>query len=247
MTDAYALNPAISHRVVKIGGQDQPVLIIDNVLAEPERLKTAAAALDFADVASGYYPGTRAPLPTAYGLFVQRALGGLIAQTFGAPGGGLDIVSGNFSLVTRRPAELQRLQRIAHYDSTNPNLIAVLHYLCGPEGGGTSFFKHRRTGMEVVTPENSRRYPAMVEEDVAAHGEPPAAYLNDSNEIYERTATFDACFNRMLIYRGANLHSGRIPTDYDFSLGPAQGRLTANLFVQIRPAMRSWSAFGMPR
>ena len=40
--------------------------------------------------------------------------------------------------------------------------------------------------------------------------------------------------DRLVIYRGALLHSGIIPNGMKFSADPRQGRLTANLFIRIQ-------------
>jgi hypothetical protein len=137
-------------------------------------------------------------------------------------------------LVTTLPAQLNPPQRMPHIDNTNPKQIAVLHYLCGPECGGTSFYRHRRTGFETIDQTRSTAYVAAVKEDVAAFGLPPPAYISNDDARYERIVAFPAAFNRVLIYRSMNLHSADIPPGYNFDVNPRTGRLTANTFFFFR-------------
>ena len=52
--------------------------------------------------------------------------------------------------------------------------------------------------------------------------------------MFERTQTFAAVFNRVLIYRSINLHSADIGPAFAFDADPRRGRLTANTFFYYR-------------
>ncbi|HVY85550.1 MAG TPA: DUF6445 family protein [Caulobacterales bacterium] len=229
---SYAISPKLQHAVVQAGAERQPILIIDNVLEDAEQLRAAAAAQPFSDVASGYYPGVRASAPTAYLELVRDRLGAIIATAFGASGG-VDVKEGNFSLVTTPPSQLQFLQRMPHFDFPNPRRLAILHYLCGPECGGTAFFRHRRTGIEIVTPERAQILMNAVRQEAIEFGAPPAKYHEGDTQSFECLATVEARFNRIVVYRSAFLHSGVIPADYSFTSDPLRGRLTVNLFADL--------------
>ncbi len=65
-----------------------------------------------------------------------------------------------------------------------------------------------------------------------------AGYIVGDTEHYEQTATVEARFDRMLVYRSRLLHFGRIDSETTLSSDPRRGWLTANVFVNYRPARR---------
>src|SRR5205814_383497 len=110
-------------------------------------------------------------------------------------------------LVATSPEKLVPFQRVPHFDSVDQDRFAVLHYLCGSDKGGTSFYRHRRTGIESVTAENRQRYMQAVNEEVKEFGMPPARFIEGGTAQFERIAAYECQFNRILVYRGRNLHS----------------------------------------
>jgi len=53
-----------------------------------------------------------------------------------------------YSLVTTPADKLNMVQRIPHVDGGNDKKLALLHYLCGQDFGGTAFYKQLKTGFE---------------------------------------------------------------------------------------------------
>ena len=147
---------------------------------------------------------------------------------------GVGLEACNFSLVTTPPEKLTPPQRLPHFDTIDTGRIAVLHYLCRPEHGGTAFYRHRRTGFETVTADRFERYQRVLHEEAGEHGLPPARYFHGATTQFDAVAEYDAVFNRALIYRGATLHSGSIPAGFGFSGNPRLGRLTVNTFFQVK-------------
>jgi Family of unknown function (DUF6445) len=240
---AFALHADFRAAIVRIGAAREPVIVVDNLIADPAALVEHAAGGAFAPVTAGFYPGVRAGLPPAYSEAVRAGLGALIGAAFGPAGGAFQVIDGNFSLTTTPPAAMSAMQRLPHIDAANPGLIAVLHYLCAPRFGGTAFYRHRATGLEcVATPEQSRALMAAIARELVQYGEPAPSYVDAAPAMFERIATFDAAFNRAIIYRGAVLHSGALAADYDFSAGARDGRLTANIFGDVRATPAPWSS-----
>jgi hypothetical protein len=62
----------------------------------------------------------------------------------------------------------------------------------------------------------------------------PAKYICGDDARFERTCSFPAAFNRVLIYRSIDLHSADIGSSFDFQPNPRLGRLTANSFFFYR-------------
>lgn len=221
--------------VQEIGSERSRVIIIDDFMPNPAEVVDMAAALaPFPEVANHYYPGGRRLVMPSEPAFqyidhVCRQISPLMREVFGVAR--FSITEAGFSMVTRRPEDIQVIQRIPHFDNFDLNNFAVLHYLSRPEKGGTGFYRHRRTGFEVM---NAARHPlfrAGLDADWKAYGPPPVAYIDDSTPAFERIAACEGHFNRLLIYQGAVLHSGLVPPDFDFSRDPRQGRLTGNLFL----------------
>jgi hypothetical protein len=218
-------------RVDLVGESRSPVIIVDDFLRDADQwVDYAATNAAFRSVRATFYPGDRAPAPMPYPLFVCMTLGKVIADTFGLHNHTIVDASCDFSLVTQQPQELGLLQRVPHTDTPNPAYIAILHYLCTADHGGTSFYRHRRTGFEAVTMDRTDFYFRALKSELAATP-PVAAYINGDTPLFERIASHDAAFNRVLIYRGNVLHSGNIPPDSTFSSNPRIGRLTANTFL----------------
>jgi hypothetical protein len=217
-------------RVDHIGNERAPVVVVEDVWAEAAGLVEAAAARSDYSVRSLYYPGVRSSAPTEYARAITAQLTEVIHATFDLAGE-LTITDSTFSLVATPAEKLVAFQRVPHFDSTDPNRIALLHYLCGPEYGGTSFYRHRATGIEVVTEENRENYIRCVNAESKAIGPPPARFIDDDTELFERIAKYECSFNRALIYRGRSLHSVNMPPNSTPIADPRRGRLTVNTFL----------------
>ncbi len=218
--------------VQSLGHEAAPLVIIDDFSPDPGALAAAAAAQAFAPKGA-FYPGIRAPADASYLAARMDVLRPVLEDVFDCPGGAR-LVECAFSLVTTRPQDLMPIQRLPHFDSTDPGFFALLHYLCGPDQGGTAFFRHRATGFESVSDERYPVYNAALEAEVAATGLPEPDYIRGETALFEQTGEVDAVFNRMVIYRSRTLHSGRIPHGFHFSPDPRVGRLTVNTFLKAR-------------
>ena len=77
-------------------------------------------------------------------------------------------------------------------------------------------------------------YSQAITQELAATGPPPPRYVCGDDAQFERTASFDYVFNRVLVYRSIDLHSADIGPDCRFDGDPRSGRLTANTFFFYR-------------
>jgi hypothetical protein len=224
-----------SARLERIGREQAPVIVIDDFHPDPHALVEQAQSQGKFSSTSKFYPGVRATGTLEYVKLVRDRLQGLIPGVFGPP---RDIIPTecNFSMVTFLPEQTVPFQRIPHFDGTDMNCIAVLHYLCGSHHGGTAFYRHRQTGYEVITAENCQRYASTVDAEIVRHGMPRPGFVNGSTALFEQIAAYDAVYNRALVYRGTSLHSGSIPADFIPDTNPRTGRLTVNTFLELRPS-----------
>ena len=239
MSDAqepdFRPNPRATVRVLHMGHERGAAIVIDDFTADPGALVDYAAARgNFRPVAGNLYPGVRSPLPDAYLRVVVGCMLEPIARVFGLTDPDPLRVQGDFSIVTTPPQQLRLLQCLPHFDTTNRNQIAVLHYLCAPEHGGTSFYRHRSSGYESIDDERHNRYMAALGAELKAGGPPERYYMQGDSPIFERIGTLDAAFNRIVLYRSATLHSGNIPRGFAFDPDPRTGRLSANTFLVFR-------------
>lgn len=217
--------------VERVGASAEPVLIIDDFLAAPRALVAAATrSPDWRDLPPGGYPGRRAPLPGDYVRQTLRRLDQPIRQKLLAPHLTLDRFDCSFSLVTRAPEELTPLQRVPHIDVAHDTRVAVLHYLCDADFGGTAFFRQISTGFERVGPADKARYLAERKKDIAQLTQ-SNAFPDEKTVGYQQIGKVAARFNRLVVYRSMLLHSGIISAPERLSSDPQLGRLTANFFV----------------
>ena len=77
------LGAGIQVRLREIGAEQQPLLVVDNVLDDPDAMIDAARAAGFYTPEHTHYPGLNAPLPESYYRTVVTALRGPIEAAFG--------------------------------------------------------------------------------------------------------------------------------------------------------------------
>jgi hypothetical protein len=138
------------------------------------------------------------------------------------------------SIATTAPQELRPIQSVPHIDSCNTSNIAVVHYLCQPHHGGTSFYRHRQTGFETIDEQKLQHYAPMLKSEVMADKSSEFHYMNGDTAIFERIGQVEAKFNRAIFYRSNILHSGNVQTESGLSDKPRSGRLTANTLICAR-------------
>ena len=224
-------------RIIPLGNEGNPLVVIDQFMDTPGALVDYAQSLaPFAAESETFYPGLRysfGPEDELIGRHVMgaiRAVTPLMLQAFGVRG--IRPVEASFSMVTSHPEDLTLHQRLPHYDRTDDDFFAILHYLSPAPKGGTSFYRHKGTGFERVSAERAPIYAEARQRELDELGPPPMTYYDGSDEVFERIARLSPDFNRLLIYRGCVLHSADIPANFNFSNMPATGRLTFNMFAK---------------
>jgi Family of unknown function (DUF6445) len=220
-------DPTIDVR--RMGREGEPLVVIDGFSGMVDALLEAAYAAEYRH-AGASYPGIRSWADPSY-LDRRRDLMMQIMQRVFGFAQGVRLDASTFSLVTLEEAELHPLQRIPHYDHSGGEVIAIMHYLLGPESGGTAFYRHRRTGFETVTPDREDAYNAALAQDESQHGMPPARFCYGDTDWFEMIDEVEAAPDRLVLYRGRQLHSGVIPNPAMLSSDPAKGRLTINMFL----------------
>jgi Family of unknown function (DUF6445) len=225
-----------SRRVLSVGHEAEPVMVVEDAVSDPWGLVACAAhdtQFEPARATKNFYPGLLAPAPLAYVSGLVRALDPMIRKTFGLTDVKPGRASCNFSIVTAEPKHLNLAQRLPHVDTVDPLQFAILHYLCGPQFRGTAFYRHRATGFETLTPERTASYKRTLDAELDLHP-PQAGYIVGDTPLFAQTAQVGAAFNRVIVYRSRLLHSGQVDASAGLSPDPEQGRLTANIFLNYQ-------------
>jgi hypothetical protein len=229
VTAGSLLNPDAAIRVDRHGEEAQPVIVIDDLLAEPEQWREAATGARFGRIGP-HYPGLRAAFPAQSAAALREALAPAIGESFGLEAVP-PVLETYFSIVTTAPQALAPIQRLPHFDGLEPERIAILVYLSGAEQGGTAFYRQRATGFETVDAARFPTFEAALRAGVAEHGLPPAAYIAGDTPLFEQIACYEARFNRALVYRGHTLHCAAIAAGTPLPADPLRGRLSINSFL----------------
>ena len=222
---------SVLYDIQRLGNEAEPLVIIDDFSEQFEALRQTAEASTYT-VTGPHYPGIRAQADPSYLGPQMAVLKDVLTKVFGYASGA-NLIECAYSLVTTPPLKLTPIQRLPHFDSTDPKRLALLHYFGDASSGGTAFYRHVSTGFETISQARHQAYTAALQAEINKNGLPPAAYYA-AGPLYERIGEVEAKPNRMVLYRGYRLHSGIIPTDVTLSTDPKQGRLTLNTFLQAR-------------
>lgn len=155
---AYEFNGAAVQRVERFGAELCPVVILDDYLLDTAALMDEAEHAYFGPPPGGFYFGLNAPLPQAYVIALVKALRPTLDSVFGVAAASDIQLMGYFALAVHSAEDLQPVQRVPHYDTSDPGQLALLHYLCGSGQGGTGFYRHDATGFETINETRRARF-----------------------------------------------------------------------------------------
>jgi Family of unknown function (DUF6445) len=229
----FAFNDDAQVRLAHIGRRGIAVTLIDNVLHDPKGVAAQGFAQSYAEDRSNLYPGLRAPMPASFSTAFRAWLTPILQRNA--------VLESNraiyrdasfFSVVTTASTDLLPIQRIPHYDSTDPHLFAAVIYLCDTRFSGTSFYRHRKTGYEEITEENRNNYKIALDSDMRVHGAPKKEYINGDSVLFEAIFSTELKFNSAVIYPGRVLHAGNIEGRFKPPRDKSDWRLTVTALLQ---------------
>jgi hypothetical protein len=233
---SFLISPNIKAEIIQIGTEQTPIIIIDDIAVDnTDVINYACTTSKFSDDTATFYPGKRAPLPQPYVVTILQAVYQGICQVYQVPIE-LNLVplDHNYSLLTKTEVELKLLQRMPHFDTSEPYHFAVLHYLNPAPHGNTGFFRHIPTGYERIQEDRIDQYINSAKKYVAKNGDPIQNYVTCSDKHYELYHEVEYKPNRLVIYPGNLLHSTIVKTQTDIDSSPFTGRLTANMFIDFQ-------------
>jgi len=231
------INENLTMQMLSVGNEKNKVIYFDDFLANPSWLVDFASGAVFSPYAAAQqrkgYPGVRTPAPADFANQFRDKVGEIIKNEFGIPAATKTTSLQNaMCLMTVPELELGPLQRIPHFDSSNPHFFATLLYLCGEGHGGTGFYRHNSTGYESITPERCDPYLDASYEELNRK-KPGRHYFSESDEFFTKVGFIPARFNRLVIYPGCILHSANIFSSVSINPDPKTGRLTTNIFFSF--------------
>ncbi len=226
----FDISRDVKVKIVRMGREGHPLLIVDKVLARPEAMIDYAAGAEFYVPPHTHYPGRNANVPEGYYRTVINLLRQPLEVAFGVSRRGSLNYFGFLGLSTQAAADATPAQRVPHVDSYDPNRLAMVHYLCAETYGGTGFFRHRSSGFESVDQGRARIYVdhVMADRDHADLQHP--AFPAETMPLYDLIEKSDAVFNRLIVYRSHVFHAPLLG-EGGASCDPRLGRLTANGFL----------------
>ena len=231
-------NPAPTISSVSLPGGQQ-VVVVDDMLLDPDGLVAWARGQAFEPPAGYPYPGVVSGGPQGLSErfadhFAQHARTRLQARRTLAH----DV---RLSMVTTPPAELDPRQWQCHRDrvSTDPATLyvaSVLYLFRDPALGGTSFYVPRQS--PAATDRIQYDSQTLAADAFSARYGLEAGYMDGSNAYFECVARVPAAWNRMILYDAGFFHSGDIGRPDLLTQDPATGRLTLNCFFTCRRQAR---------
>jgi hypothetical protein len=229
----FAFNDDAQVKLARIGRRAIAVSMIDDVLHDPEGVAALGFAQTYAQDRSNLYPGMRAPMPESFSTAFRAWLTPILQRNGMLEGTrAIQRDSSFFSVVTTASTDLLPIQRIPHYDSTDPGLFAAVIYLCDTRFSGTSFYRHRKTGYEEITAENRNNYELALDGEMRIHGAPKKEYINGDSLLFEVIFSNELKFNSAIIYPGRILHAGNIPRQFTAPKDENEWRLTVTALLQ---------------
>jgi hypothetical protein len=223
VADLFALAPDAQLHIETLSS-GCPVMVIDGFYADPMAVRELALAGRY-DRSLAYYPGLHSSVGPAH----ERPLLGTLATILASLGSvrcrAEDMMT-DFSIVTTPAREMLARQKHPHVDGVP---LAGVLYLNPDYEVGTSFFRHRPTGLAFVRSEAEQETYGRWLQD---HGEQtqPESYAVGDDTVWEHLYSVAGRFNRLVMYPGTAFHSIAM-RDVANNLSMASARLTQRFFV----------------
>jgi hypothetical protein len=227
------INPRARVSLRRLGREQQPLLVIDDVLLNADALVEVAGACTFGVPEETYYPGFNAPLPRSYFIALLAVLRPSFERAFGIKDDTSLMASGFFALATTPFDAFTPYQKIPHYDQLFSDHLACVHYLNHQTAAGTGFFRHKATGFECVNPSRRDLYLDLVRSELLESEPQLTRFCGADTPNFEMIDQVEMRFNRMVLYPSHILHCALFE-GVELSADPRKGRLTANSFYRPR-------------
>jgi predicted SprT family Zn-dependent metalloprotease len=235
----FELNPNMQVKFETIGRENTRILVVDDFFVDYQLAVEEAISANYStrkEDVGAFYPGMRAPLRKDYGFPILQFAARAMHQELKLPRN-LQVapINANYSLLTKQPKDMQLEQCIPHFDTSEKNSFAVLHYMNDGEFGGTGFYRHKPTNYENISSEREAPYFRAMQESFKQKGAPKQQYFCDSDEHFELIRKVDYRANRLVAYPTSILHTAYIDNPQrDVIADPKVGRLSSNFLFRFQ-------------
>ncbi|WP_404339360.1 DUF6445 family protein [Pseudoalteromonas mariniglutinosa] len=234
--EKYELNPNFTVKVIHIESENEDIIIVDNFLKSLQpvfNFATQYAYLQPPGSDGTLYPGKRDDMPTPYFRVFSELIDTLLQnKRLKTADRNLYLHRCKLSLVTQKPDQLAPLQRIPHIDSSDDKSYASVHYLVGPEFGGTTIYRYKPHNLIKITKDKEQLAFDMIKQAQECADE-HQGYLNSNTTLFEQVVNIEAKVNRVIIYKSNLLHSANIMDNINFNADIRTGRLSVASFFRI--------------
>lgn len=219
----FALNPQAQVHIETLSS-GCPVMVIDDFYADPMAVRALALGGRY-DSSLAFYPGLHAEISPDLKAGLHRALVQLMAA-MGSLQCSAEHIHSDFSIVTTPAREMLANQKHPHVDGVP---LAGVLYLNPDFEVGTSFFRHRPTGLAFVrNAAEQGLYGAWLAE--FADTTQPDSYAVGNDATWQHLHSVAGRFNRLVMYPGTAFHSIAM-RDVAEHLSMASARLTQRFFI----------------
>ena len=184
-----------------------PISCVDNFFDDPYKVVEFSKKINYNKSKDGRWPGTRSPeihkVDMNFFNFITRKMIRLIYPM-------------NFKEATWKATSF--FQKVKGTDYPNTGWVhhdgeyefTTIIYLSHHRNCGTSIWRPKYFGVEPK--HTDKKHERFLNTD-SISSEMEKNYLNESNEQFEKTLTFDSIFNRFIMFDGSNFHSADSFTD----------------------------------
>jgi len=226
-----------SKPIITLIGQDNtPVIVIDDYADNLDEIAAQVAIhACFSPDNVTNYPGVRSPIPKALVVGYLKPLMQLLYRIYKFPNSfEPNPIDNYFSLITSQPDELSAMQSWPHFDTPNPNLLAIIHYLDKGSHGGTGFFRHNKSDLDRIDEKSKDHYFQYAQDYFQSINTNTYGYCTEQHSEFTCYKKIGYKPNRLIIFPGQLLHSTLVELNTDLDPNPEGGRLTANLFAVFK-------------
>lgn len=223
-------------KIELIGKDKTPIIIIDDYADNLDEIAEQVATFGcFSPDNVTNYPGVRSPIPKALVVGYLKPLMQLLYRIYKFPNSfEPSPIDNYFSLITSQPDELSAMQSWPHFDTPNPNLIAIIHYLDKGSHGGTGFFRHNKSDLDRIDEKSKDQYFQCAQDYFQSINTNTYGYCTEQHSEFTCYKKISYKPNRLIIFPGQLLHSTLVELNTDLDPNPERGRLTANLFAVFK-------------
>ncbi|WP_057830495.1 DUF6445 family protein [Colwellia sp. TT2012] len=230
------LNPDLTIQKIPIPNTNLHAYIIDDFLLSADSVMHFAKNIAYFNpmhADNSYYPGVRDNMPEPYIRLLQAFFQqSIMPKLAGRKQCSVIVHKSLISLVTCPPSQLLTEQKMPHVDSCKSSEYAFVHYLSGPELGGTSIYRYIPKNIVELNQQDEIILDDMLKE-VSANLPEHNGYITNSTSLFEQVLKVEAKFNRLVIYQGNLLHGANLTSKESYSGDTTNGRFSITSFASI--------------